>query len=193
MSETTVTIPNELEICVERVFDAPRAHVFSDVPEPPADARVAQSMMNFGEQRRGIRELRSESKGVVDGRSASPGERSRHRRVTTLAQGPPLVCSLGDELATICGAAPLAARAESELLATGARPRRVALTGVESLTPSERRVAEMAAEGPTNREIAQALFVTPKTVEVHLSSVYRKLGISARSQLSAALAKTIRG
>jgi hypothetical protein len=57
MSETTVTIPNELEICVERVFDAPRAHVFSDVPEPPADARVAQSMMNFGEQRRGIREL----------------------------------------------------------------------------------------------------------------------------------------
>ncbi len=67
------------------------------------------------------------------------------------------------------------------------------MTGVESLTPSERRVAEMAAEGPTNREIAQALFVTPKTVEVHLSSVYRKLGISARSQLSAALAKTIRG
>jgi DNA-binding CsgD family transcriptional regulator len=97
------------------------------------------------------------------------------------------------ELATICGAAPLAARAESELLATGARPRRVALTGVESLTPSERRVAEMAAEGPTNREIAQALFVTPKTVEVHLSSVYRKLGISARSQLATALAETIRG
>ena len=72
------------------------------------------------------------------------------------------------ELATICGAAPLAARAETELLATGARPRRIALSGVESLTPSERRVAEMAAEGPTNREIAQALFVTPKTVEVHL-------------------------
>jgi DNA-binding NarL/FixJ family response regulator len=66
------------------------------------------------------------------------------------------------------------------------------LTGVESLTPSERRVAEMAAEGPTNREIAQALFVTPKTVEVHLSSVYRKLGINARSQLAAALAETIR-
>jgi DNA-binding CsgD family transcriptional regulator/RecA/RadA recombinase len=94
------------------------------------------------------------------------------------------------ELATICGASPLAARAESELLATGARPRRVALSGVESLTPSERRVAELAAEGPTNREIAQALFVTPKTVEVHLSSVYRKLGISSRSQLAGALAET---
>jgi DNA-binding CsgD family transcriptional regulator len=95
------------------------------------------------------------------------------------------------ELATICGAAPLAARAETELLATGARPRRIALSGVESLTPSERRVAELAAEGPTNREIAQALFVTSKTVEVHLSSAYRKLGINSRSQLSAALAESV--
>jgi len=91
------------------------------------------------------------------------------------------------ELATICGAKPLAARANTELRATGARPRRIALSGVESLTPSELRVAQMAAEGPTNREIAQALFVTPKTVEIHLSSVYRKLEISSRSQLPAAL------
>jgi DNA-binding CsgD family transcriptional regulator len=96
------------------------------------------------------------------------------------------------ELATICGAASLAARAERELLATGARPRRIALSGVESLTPSERRIAEMAAEGPTNREIAQALFVTQRTVEVHLTSIYRKLAISSRSQLAAALAKPAR-
>ena len=96
------------------------------------------------------------------------------------------------ELATICGAGSLAARAETELLATGARPRRIALSGVESLTPSERRVAEMASEGPTNREIAQALFVTPKTVEVHLSNTYRKLGISSRSQLAAALDEPLR-
>jgi DNA-binding CsgD family transcriptional regulator len=93
------------------------------------------------------------------------------------------------ELATICGAAPIAAQAESELLATGARPRRIALRGVESLTPSERRVAQMAAEGPTNREIARALFVTSRTVEVHLTSIYRKLDISSRSQLAGALAR----
>ena len=57
-------------------------------------------------------------------------------------------------------------RAEAELLATGGRPRRVPLRDIESLTPGERRVAQMAAEGPTNREIAQVLFVTPKTIEV---------------------------
>jgi class 3 adenylate cyclase/DNA-binding CsgD family transcriptional regulator len=94
----------------------------------------------------------------------------------------------GLELATACGALPLAELAETELLATGARPRRIALSGVESLTPSERRVAQMAAEGSTNRQIAQDLFVTTKTVEVHLSSVYRKLDIASRTQLPAALA-----
>ena len=94
----------------------------------------------------------------------------------------------GLELAAVCGAVPLADRAETELRATGARPRRIALSGVGSLTPSERRVAELAAEGSTNRQIAQDLFVTTKTVEVHLSSVYRKLDIASRTQLAAALA-----
>jgi DNA-binding CsgD family transcriptional regulator len=61
----------------------------------------------------------------------------------------------------------------------------VARRGV--LTPTERRVAELAAGGPTNREIAQTLFVTPRTVEVHLTSAYRKLGIGSRSELAAAL------
>jgi DNA-binding CsgD family transcriptional regulator/tetratricopeptide (TPR) repeat protein len=93
----------------------------------------------------------------------------------------------GLELAHSCGAKPLAERAHTELVATGARPRRLVLTGVDSLTPSERRVAGMAADGMTNRDIAQALFVTPRTVEVHLSSVYRKLAISSRSQLPQAL------
>ncbi|MDQ3768080.1 MAG: helix-turn-helix transcriptional regulator, partial [Actinomycetota bacterium] len=72
-------------------------------------------------------------------------------------------------------------------VATGARPRRAMRRGLEALTPSERRVAGLAAGGRTNREIAQALFVTPKTVEVHLSHAYRKLGVNSRSQLTGAL------
>ncbi len=85
------------------------------------------------------------------------------------------------------GASAIAARAETELRATGARPRRVALSGLDSLTASERRVAELAGEGMTNREIAQTLFVTARTVEGHLTHVFRKLGVSARGDLAAAL------
>jgi class 3 adenylate cyclase/DNA-binding CsgD family transcriptional regulator len=91
------------------------------------------------------------------------------------------------ELAHQGEAIPLITKAQEELMATGARPRRVALSGLDALTPSERRVAGMASKEMTNRDIAQALFVTPKTVEVHLSSVYRKLGISSRAQLAGAL------
>ena len=86
------------------------------------------------------------------------------------------------------GARPLAERAEAELRATGARPRRIVLTGLESLTASERRVAELAAQDLTNREIAQLLFVTARTVEGHLTSVFRKLRIASRDELPAALA-----
>ena len=69
----------------------------------------------------------------------------------------------------------------------GGRPRRLALTGVEALTPSERRVAQMVASGLSNREVADALFVTVKAVEAHLGKVYRKLGISSRLKLTDAL------
>jgi DNA-binding NarL/FixJ family response regulator len=94
----------------------------------------------------------------------------------------------GFELATRCGAASLADWARTELYSAGSRPRREALSGPESLTPSERRIAELAAAGHSNRDIAQTLYVTPKTVEVHLTSVYRKLGISTRTALSDSLA-----
>jgi DNA-binding CsgD family transcriptional regulator len=93
----------------------------------------------------------------------------------------------GLDLAYRCGATRLAQRARSELLAAGARPRRGALTGLEALTPSERRVAELAARGISNPEIAQALFVTLNTVEGHLRHAYQKLSISSRGQLPAAL------
>jgi DNA-binding CsgD family transcriptional regulator len=86
------------------------------------------------------------------------------------------------------GARRLAEQAETELRATGARPRRVVLTGLDSLTASERRIAELASQGLTNREIAQTLFVTARTVEGHLTSVFRKLRISSREELPAALA-----
>ena len=108
--------------------------------------------------------------------------RENHRRQAR----EPLTRAL--ERARACGARVLLERAEEELAATGARPRRTALSGVESLTASERRIAQMAAEGRTNREIAQALFVTQKTVEMHLSNAYRKLDIRSRSELPATLA-----
>jgi DNA-binding CsgD family transcriptional regulator len=91
------------------------------------------------------------------------------------------------ELAVACDAPGLAEHVRSELYASGARPRTDALAGAAALTASERRVAARAAAGETNRDIAQALFVTPKTVEVHLSNAYRKLGIRSRRELAAAL------
>jgi DNA-binding CsgD family transcriptional regulator len=93
----------------------------------------------------------------------------------------------GAELAHRGGATPLVERANDELAATGARPRSVIRSGVESLTASERRVADLAARDRSNKEIAQELFVTVKTVELHLSNVYRKLQIGSRRQLAAAL------
>ena len=94
----------------------------------------------------------------------------------------------GADLAARGGAAALSERARVELAATGARPRREALlSGPASLTPSERRIAELAATGQSNREIAQALFVTPKTVEYHLRNTYRKLDIQNRQELAEAL------
>jgi DNA-binding CsgD family transcriptional regulator len=81
------------------------------------------------------------------------------------------------------GAARLAAQAETELRATGARPRRIVLTGLDSLTASELRIAELAGQGLTNREIAQTIFVTARTVEGHLTSIFRKLQVTSRNEL----------
>jgi DNA-binding CsgD family transcriptional regulator len=93
----------------------------------------------------------------------------------------------GVDLARSVGAYGLAERANDEVAATGARPRRVVQTGLDALTASERRVAQLAADGMSNKEIAQTLFVTIKTVEVHLSHAYRKLQITSRAQLHKAL------
>jgi DNA-binding CsgD family transcriptional regulator len=93
----------------------------------------------------------------------------------------------GVDLPLRSGAFGLAGRANEEIAATGARPRKVLQTGLDALTTSERRVGQLAADGMTNKEIAQTLFVTIKTVEVYLSHAYRKLEISSRAQLQNAL------
>ncbi len=90
----------------------------------------------------------------------------------------------GLDLAHRCGGRLLADRAHAELLAAGARPRRRLLSGVDALTASERRVAELAGQGLSNRQIAQSLFISMKTVAVHLTHTYQKLGVTGRADLA---------
>jgi DNA-binding CsgD family transcriptional regulator len=90
-------------------------------------------------------------------------------------------------IADTLGAAPLVEHARGELRAAGVRPKSPVTAGPRALTPSERRVAELAAAGNTNRYIAEQLFITVKTVEVHLTSAYRKIGVRHRDQLATAL------
>lgn len=94
------------------------------------------------------------------------------------------------EQAEASGAEALAERALQELHALGRRPRRPARSGPQALTASERRVAELAARGLANREIAAELFVTARTVEWHLNNTYRKLGISTRQELAEHLGRS---
>ena len=91
------------------------------------------------------------------------------------------------DLAQRCGAERLEARAQEELRIAGAKPRRRAISGSAALTPSERRVAGAAAAGASNPEIAQELFLSLRTIEMHLTNTYRKLGISSRTELGAEL------
>jgi DNA-binding CsgD family transcriptional regulator len=119
------------------------------------------------------------ARALVDlGAALRRGGRRREARAT-LAEGL--------DAAHVCGGHRLAERARDELRAAGARPHRERLYGPEALTASERRVSQLAADGLTNRQIAQALFVTSKTVEMHLSHAYAKLGITGREELSPTL------
>ena len=94
----------------------------------------------------------------------------------------------GLDLANRCGSVVETERAMDELRAAGARPRRPNLRGVDSLSAQERRIAALATDGLNNREIAETLFLTRRTVEMHLTGAYRKLDVPGREHLAAALA-----
>jgi DNA-binding CsgD family transcriptional regulator len=117
---------------------------------------------------------------------AALGAQLRRSDVVEEAQ-PKLVRAL--ELAEVCGAGSVAAFARAELSASGVSPSVSAPSGLHALTDTQRRVAALAAEGHSEREIAQAMFVTPNTVDFQLGDVYRKLGVSTRSELASALAR----
>ena len=108
--------------------------------------------------------------------------RSNHR-----AEARPML-ERGLELAEQCGATNVAEHGRVELRAIGVRPKAAVGSGIDGLTAAERRVCELAADGLSNPEIAQALFVTRKTVETHLGRAYRKLDICGRGKLREALA-----
>jgi DNA-binding NarL/FixJ family response regulator len=112
---------------------------------------------------------------------------SHRRRGERRAARLPLAEAL--EIAARCHSGLLTEVATTELHAAGARPRRPMRSGIDALTPTELRIATMAARGLSNPQIAQALFVTRKTVEAHLSHVYLKLSVRSRSQLQAALGR----
>lgn len=114
------------------------------------------------------------------------GRLLRRRRRAREARGP---LAAAADAATRLGASVLAEEALGELGAAGGRPRRTALRGVHALTEGQLRVVQFAARGMSNREIAEALFVTVRTVETHLTAAYGKLGISSRAELGQALAQ----
>ena len=105
-----------------------------------------------------------------------------------LRKGPVQRYSSAEALADEMGMRRVRERAQRELVAAGGRPRRERLRGPASLTSTQAEVAGLAAAGLTNREIAERLFVTIKTVETHLMAVYRKLGIRTRDELPPVLA-----
>ena len=180
--------PTEAMALATRHLEAARAW---GAPSYLARALLTQAAISSGSSRRGLIE---QALRLLEGRQADLelaqaqidlGAALRRERRRKEAQKE---LTKGADLARHCGASALVERAHSELVAAGARPRRRAFSGLESLTPSERRVAELAATEMTTRQIAHALTVSMKTVAGQLSAVYHKLGVHDRQALTAALA-----
>jgi ATP/maltotriose-dependent transcriptional regulator MalT len=172
---------SEEELELAREFGAPRAI---------AIAMRVSGCIEGGD--RGLARLQESADTLAD--SPAMLERARtlthlgialrhHRRIVDARE--PL--RQGLDLAHRCGARPLVELARAELRIAGARPRRIQLSGLDALTTNEKRVAGMAAEGLSNREIAESLFVSHKTIEKHLTAAYQKLGIGTRNELADAL------
>nr|WP_238362208.1 helix-turn-helix transcriptional regulator [Actinopolymorpha pittospori] len=104
-----------------------------------------------------------------------------HRRTRRKREAREALEAAAAEFAAL-GATAFAERAREELARVGGRP-----PAPSHLTATEDRVARLAAQGRTNRAIADALFLSPKTVEANLARVYRKLGIASRAELGAAM------
>lgn len=119
---------------------------------------------------------------------AALGVAQRHAGVRVAARG---TLAYALDIADGCGAAGVVEQTRAELVIAGARPRRNRLHGRDALTASELRTATLAADGLTNSQIAQSLFVSAKTVERHLTNVYAKLGIACRDDVCAALAVAV--
>jgi DNA-binding CsgD family transcriptional regulator/tetratricopeptide (TPR) repeat protein len=167
------------------------AHRFG-VPRPLGIVQRAQGLITSGDE--GIELLREAAATLAAsgaelehaGALVELGAALRRSGRRGDARGP---LRAGFELAERCGALPLASRAGDELRASGARPRPTTDGGTSALTPSEARICNLAAAGNSNPAIARQLFVTRATVESHLHSSYRKLGIASRKGLAAALAE----
>ena len=170
------------EVALARRFGAPRAIGIALVGRGLAEERPEHALAWLEE----AADVLASSAALVErtrsllelGAALRRGRRVREAR-TPLRQA--LDIALG------CPAEALAARARAELEASGARPRRDHVTGVDALTPRERQVAGLAAAGRTNGQIAADLVVSRGTVEAHLRSVFRKLDIASRHDLPAAI------
>ena len=157
-----------------------------EVPIPFGVALRRRALTETGEQalgtlREAITVLQSTEASLELARahaSLGRGLRRAGQRVEARAQ-----LGIGLDLAHRCGATGVEADIREELTAAGGRPRRSALTGVESLTPTELRVAQLAAQGISNSGIAEQTFVSRNTVAWHLRNIYRKLAIESREQL----------
>jgi DNA-binding CsgD family transcriptional regulator/tetratricopeptide (TPR) repeat protein len=172
----------DAELALAERFGAPvpiaRALLARAVAEPDDAARVAlceRALAGFGGQTAGLESVRLALE--LGSTLARMGRRVEARAALRPA--------LAD--ADVLGAMPLAERARRELVATGLRPRRAALEGACALTPRQRQICELAVAGKGNRAIAQQLFLSIKTVETHLAVAFRKLGVTTRMELAAAL------